>query len=186
MKAKSWTPLPVGMTSPQWSPSDYRIAYLQNNSNGTKSLATIDTSKIKNGATTIATLHLQDVALLWQSKNNVLLYDHPSIYTFGSVWSFDLQKRNLSSIISEQRGMEAIWSNETTMTGLIFTGDASQYGGSISLVDDSGKTIEQLGFLTVPPKCLFNSYSANNEASSSITTTTGNTTSATSSYLALY
>ena len=187
IKTKTWTPLPSGMVSPQWSPTDYRIVYLQNNSNGTETLATLDASKTKNNITAILTLHIQDVSLLWLSKNKIVFYDHPSIYTYGSVWLFDLQKKSLTPVIAEQRGMEATWSNTTTTTGVVFIGDASQYGGRLQLVDGSGNNIEQFGFLTLPPKCLFNQFVVLGAPSSTIqTATTTATLTASSSYLALY
>ncbi len=180
LKTRTWTPLPAGMLSPQWSPVDYRIIYLKNNSNGTETLTTFDTSKTKNNAATVTTLHLQDVSLLWRTKNEVFFYDNPSVYTMGSLWSFDLQKKSIHPVITEQRGAESIWNTATTSTGMLFTGDASQYGGALRLIDESGNTIQQLGFLTMPSKCLFDQYiQATTPASAS-------TTIATSSYLALY
>jgi hypothetical protein len=194
VKAKAWTPLPVGMTSPQWSPTDYRIAYLKNNIDGTKTLTTIDISKTKNNITTVISLHIQDLSLLWLSKNKIMFYESPSVYTTGSVWALDLQKKSLVPVVAEQRGMEAAWSNTTTTMGIIFTGDVSQYGGQLQLVNGSGTEMEQFKFLTLPPKCVFNLFAvpgasstiqtvATTTASSSTTTATS---TASSSYLALY
>lgn len=189
IKTKSWTPFPAGMTSPRWSPVDYRIAYLRNNSDLTETLTTIDASKTKNNSVAVMTLHVQDVSLLWLLKNKIMFYDAPSIYSYGSAWSFDLQKKNIISLITEQRGMEATWSTPTTTTGIVFIGDVSQYGGRLELVDSSGKETEQFSFLTLPSKCLFNPSSApkSSNATQTTTTTVANTSStANTSYLALY
>lgn len=187
INTKSWTPLPTGMISPRWSPTDYRIIYLKNNSNGTETLATTDASKIKNGSLTITTLYIQDVSLVWLSKNKVLFCDKPSTYTQGSIWSFDLQKKSLVPITIDQSGVEATWSNTTTTIGIEFISNISEYGGKLELVDGSGNKIEQFKSLTLPQKCLFSQYAIPIAS----TTTTQNTTStssstANSSYLALY
>jgi hypothetical protein len=187
IKAKSWMPLPAGMVSPQWAPADYRIAYFRNNSDGTEALETLDASKVKNNIVAIMTLHIQDVSLLWLSKNKILFYDNPSIYTYGSVWFFDLQKKSVTPVITEQRGMEAVWSNTTTTMGIMFVGNTSQYGGRLQLVNGSGSKTEQLGFLTLPPKCLFNPFSVLETSGATRTAiTTIASSTASSSYLALY
>ncbi|MDE2020885.1 MAG: hypothetical protein KGJ13_11165, partial [Patescibacteria group bacterium] len=203
VRTKSWTPLPVGMISPRWSPFDYRIAYLQNNADGTKTLTTLDASKTKNNSTAIITLHIQDISLRWLSKNKMLLYDAPSIYTFGSVWALDLQKKSINPVITEQRGLEAAWSNATATMGITLTGNTSQYGGQLQLVDGSGNKTERLGFLTFPQKCLFNQFpdlatSSTTLAAATATTATSTKmpsstvsaaaipSTASSSYLALY
>jgi len=187
VKTKSWTAFPVGMGSPRWSPTDYRIAYLSKNSDGTETLTTIDASKTKNNIVPIITLHIQDFSLIWLSKNKMIFYDNPSIYTYGSVWSFDVQKKSLVPVISEQRGMETVWSNTTTTMGVVFIGDTSQYGGRLQLVDGLGNVLEQFKFLTLPPKCLFNPFTVLETSSTTRTaTTTTASSTASSSYLALY
>ncbi len=193
INTKSWMALPTGMVSPRWSPADDRIAYLRSNANGTATLATLDASKTKNNITAVATLHVQDISLLWPSKNRILFYDRPSIYADGSVWSFDLQKKSLTPVIIGQRGLETIWSNTTTTMGLAFIGNASQYGGQLQLVDGFGNTIEQLRFLTLPPKCLFSMFSASQTASGTAQAASAGNTSTTAAsstvnppYLALY
>ena len=181
VKTKLWTPLPAGMVSPQWSPTDYRIAYLQNNTDGTKTLTTLDESKTKNNSAAVITLHIQDFSLLWLSKNKILFYDSPSVYTFGSAWMFDLQKKNMTSIVVKQRGMETAWSNAANAIGIVFTGNASQYGGQLQLVDDSGNEIEQFGFLTFPSKCVFNQSASSGTQSVNQTATTTAASSSTAS-----
>lgn len=192
IKTKSWTPLPARMESPRWSPIDYRIAYLRGNTDGTATLETFDAAKTKNNITPIITFYIQDVALLWPTKNTIMFYDHPSIYTLGSVWSLDLQKKSFTPVIAEQQGLETAWSNTTTTRGIVFTGNASQYGGHLQLIDGSGGTLERLTFTTLPPKCLFNMFTPSGTASSTMQATTTQSPTSTpiavipSSYLALY
>jgi len=186
INTKSWTPLPAGMVSPRWSPMDYRIAYLKNNSDGTETLTTIDTSKIKNNSTVITTLHIQDVSLLWLLKNKFLFYDKPSTYTQGSIWSFDLQKKSLTPITIDQSGVEATWSNATTTMGVEFVSSVSEYGGQLELIDGSGNKIEQFKSLTLPQKCLFNPYTAPGAPTTTIQNATTTSSIINSSYLALY
>jgi len=188
LETKAWTPLPVGMVSPRWSPTDYRIVYLRNNPNGTETLTTLDASKIKNNSVVIITLHIQDVSLFWSSQNKILFYDNPSIYAAGSVWAFDLQKKSLTPIVVEQRGTETAWSNTPTTMGIVFVGNTSQYGGRLQFVDGAGNPIEQFGFLTLPSKCVFNPFIITETTSSIVQAPTTAITSSTAnpSYLALY
>jgi hypothetical protein len=172
---KAWTPLPVGLISPEWSPSDYRIAYLLSAST-TETLFTLDVSKTNAKPTALLTLDTQDLDLQWLSKTQIVLFDKPSALTVGSAWLFDLQKNTLSPIVFEWPGFEAAWTGSlatgTAPMGLAFQSTPSALGGHLQLIGLSGNTIRGLNFLTLPSKCLFNEDPA--QAASS---TTGSTTS---------
>ena len=160
ISAKAWTPLAVGLQSPVWSPSDYRIAYLAaNTSAGTETLATIDASKAKLAPTALVTLHAQDLAAGWPAKDQIVLYTKPSAYAAGSTWNFNLQNQSLTSIAFETPRLMMLWSGvalaPAAPMGLEFSSDGDALGGSIALTNASGNATEQLKFLTLPSKCLF-------------------------------
>jgi hypothetical protein len=158
--AKAWTPLKQGLLSPAWSPSDYRIAYLTNNTNGTESFATVDASKLNPAPILITGLHAQDLAVTWAAKNELVFYTKPSSFVPGSAWLFDLQKTTLTPIALEAPGLALLWSGPAFVRSIAaqaleFTSGASGLGGSLALMDQSGNITQRLRFLTLPSKCSF-------------------------------
>lgn len=157
---KAWAPLAAGLLSPVWSPSDYRIAYYTANpAQGTETFATVDSSKAKPAPVAITTLHAQDLAIAWPAKNQLVFYTKPSAYTAGSAWVYNLQKITLTPIETEVPGLTTLWSGNTftgsTPMALSFSTNQFGSGGSLSLIDLSGNTIQQLKLSTLPSKCLF-------------------------------
>jgi hypothetical protein len=175
VKAKAWAPLTAGIVSPVWSPADSRIAYLKNNTDGTVSLATLDTSKTMSKSVTLINFMMQDLAVTWPNKSQIVLSDKPSIYAQGSAWLFDFQKGTLTQAIAPNFGLEAAWSATTSTMALAFWSEINGLGGSISLVSPVTSNIQNLTFLTLPSKCTFN-Y----ETSPAATSTLGK------AYLVLY
>jgi hypothetical protein len=157
--AKTWTPMSQGIMSPAWSPSDYRVAYYTVN-NAIETLATIDASKAKPAPTTIMTIHAQDLALTWPTTNQLALATKPSSYAPGSAWLLNLKTKSLALIGMQVPGIDLLWQSQPTtptssLMGLQFVSTGSGLGGSLSLIDTSGNTIDQIKFLTLPSKCLF-------------------------------
>ncbi len=157
---KAWTPLAAGLLFPVWSPSDYRIAYYTANpAQGTETFATVDSSKAKPAPVAITTLHAQDLAIAWPSKNQLVFYTKPSAYTAGSAWVYNLQKATLTPVATEVPGLTTLWSGSaftsSSPMGLSFSTNQSGSGGSLSLIDLAGNTIQQLKLSTVPSKCFF-------------------------------
>ena len=158
LTTKAWTPLALGIISPVWSPSDNRIAYLKQNTDGGESLTTLDVSKTTNKPVVLLTLNMEDLTVAWPNKAQVVLSDKPSAYSQGSIWLFDLQKKTLSQPIPAQYGLAAAWSNTTSTAELSFSTAAfGRSGGTLSLMNPAGAAPTQtLSFLTLPSKCAFN------------------------------
>ena len=81
------------MRSPQWSPSDYRIAFLASVSTGTETLAVIDMGSAKHSPVSLLSLYVNDLSLQWIKNNQFVLVDRPSSHVPGSAMLFDSQKR---------------------------------------------------------------------------------------------
>lgn len=171
LKAKSWSPLPAGLTSPSWSPVDDRIAYLTH-TGITETLATLDLSKVNAKPVTYLSLDAQDLNVQWLNQNQVVLFDKPSAYTVGSAWLFDLQKKVLTPIVTEWPGFESTWTGAligtTTPIGLVFQSTAYDRGGTLQLIHSDGSVVQNLNFLTLPSKCLFNDEWIANEATTTL------------------
>ncbi|HUZ92370.1 MAG TPA: hypothetical protein VNG29_00020 [Candidatus Paceibacterota bacterium] len=149
----AWQPLAQGILSPVWSPINYQIAYLAP-ANGAVTLTTIDLSNPKARPVSFITLHAQDLALRWVSANQIILSEKTGAASTGSTWSYDLKKKVLSELVSEQSGLDTAWSGPAA-SGLVFEGSENGIGGRLTLVGASGSPLENLSFLTLPEKCAF-------------------------------
>jgi hypothetical protein len=193
VQSKSWTPLSQGLISPAWSPINYQIAYMSGAATGTKTISTLDVSNPKAKPIQLAQINVQGPSLAWLNKTQLLLFDKPAAFVAGSLWLFDTQKNNLSPVITEELGLQSVWSAATTTTslatpiGLAFSAGPGSLGGHLQLVDSSGNPLKNVGFVTLTSKCLFNPVIG---YVSSTTPTTASTTAPAapklSSYLALY
>jgi hypothetical protein len=153
--SKIWTTLPQGMQSPRWASSGYQIAFLASAGTGKESLSMINAAIPKSGVATLLTLHANDMALQWIGKTQFVLSDKPTSYVNGSAWLFNSQNDTLTPIISNQAGIETIWSSSTNPLGLIFSIDQSGQGQTLDLDTTSGAVVQKLSYLTLPSKCLF-------------------------------
>jgi hypothetical protein len=152
--SKTWTSIPQGLRSPQWSPSTYQIAYLSQSTSGILSLSTIDASNLKKAPATIFSLHAIDMSLQWVSKTQFILADKPTSNVAESIWIFDSLKNTITPIIYETSGVESVWGNTASGTlGLVFQSTGGN--SSLKLVTPSGTTYHALTFLTLPSKCAF-------------------------------
>jgi hypothetical protein len=178
LTSKTWAALPQGLQSPQWSPTNYQIAYFVNAAGGRITLATIDASNLKKAGVAITSLHAADLALQWPTKNEFILSDKPSSQNAGSIWAFNSLTGTLTVLDDQTPGAESIWSNTTTAPlGLVFYDGAQGTGSILQLESLSGTTpVQPLNFLTLPSKCIFNSER----------TATSTTATTSSAYLALY
>lgn len=178
--AKAWTPLPQGIISPQWSPSDYRIAYLINGT--TTSLFTLDTVNPKKAAAPLLTLYAQDLTLSWITKTQMVLAGKPNTFAPNDILLFDTARGTLTPIAYEQNGAESIWtgpSSSTPTLGLVFGKSGGGY--SLRLEGVNGAVSEIMTFLTLPSKCVFDierDAAATSSAAVSSTATGSSTASA--------
>lgn len=185
LTVKAWTPLPLGIISPVWSPSDYRIAYLKENADGSESLMMLDVSKSTNKPVTLLTINMEDLSLMWPNKTQIVLHDKPSTDVQGSAWIFDLQKKTLIQPVPSGYSLETIWSSTTSSAGLVLSNATyGLSGGTLSFNPAGGAQAENLSFLTLPSKCVFNYNAASSGASS--TSPAASSTAPAMGYLALY
>jgi hypothetical protein len=172
VSTNAWTPLPSGMQSPRWSPTNHQIAYFSVTGNGKLSLEVIDATSaasIKKGPTALLNINADDLSLQWPTKTQFVLSDKPTSENAGSIWLFSSQTNALTPLVYEAQGAEALWSDSTsTPYGLVFLANPSSQNQTLQLQALSGnEPTEQLNFLTLPSKCLFNTEK---NPTSSITT----------------
>lgn len=184
---KSWTPLPGGIISPVWSPVDGRIAYLTENSGGGETLSSLDTANAKAKPVSLATLHLADVTIAWPSSNQIVIADKPSSYESGSVLLFNIAKRTVDQPFGGGAGLDTVWSNNTSSDALVFTAGAAEHGGTLALWNPAVGSMQNLVFLTLPSKCIFNNETGSSSApAGSASSTLVSTSTAPMPYTAFY
>jgi hypothetical protein len=169
---KAWAPMPAGWLTPVWSPSDYRIAYAIQNTNGTELIATVNAALKAPQPIILVTLHAQDLALTWPNKNQLALETKPSAYVAGTDLLLNLSTLALTPILPETAGLDVAWGKTT---GLAFTAGTSGVGGNLMLLDTAGNTLQKLSFLTPASKCAFGALTTSLAATTStkaITTST--------------
>jgi hypothetical protein len=148
----SWTPLPGNIQSPVWSPVDYELAYLAPSNAGTESIFVIDLGVTNPKPVTIASFVMENSLLQWPDKTTIIISDRPSAYTAGSIWSFDIPSKILSSVVNEDAGAESTWSSSGA--ALLFSAGAKNAGGFLTFSSPAGAQ-KQMSFLTLPSKCVF-------------------------------
>lgn len=170
---KVWSPLGTDWQSAVWSPTDYRVAYRKDNANGTETFATVNAASPKTAPTVLVTLHAQDLAIAWPTKNQLALSTRPSGIVDGSALLFNISTSALTPIVSETPGLAAIWDGITAANkapsipfGLQFTAGTAGLGGYLTLIDASGNSLQQIKFLTLPSKCAFAAQAATGATSS--------------------
>jgi hypothetical protein len=173
LTTQTWAALPQGMRSPQWSQTNYQIAYLSATSGGKLALSTIDAANLKKAPVTLLTLNASDLVLQWPSKNQIVLSDKPTAYNAGSVWVFNTQAGTLTPLVYETPGVESLWSNNTTTPyGLVFSISPSGQSDVLQLQALSGSAPTQtLNFTTLPSKCAFGTEQVQAPATTGATTT---------------
>jgi hypothetical protein len=174
----TWTGLPQGLHSPQWSPSGYQIAYLNDPGTGASSLSILNAANIKSGIATLLTLSATNFSLQRITKNQFVLSDKPSAQTAGSSWLYSSQTKTLTPIAYETLGFESVWDDSTTTIGLAFFENPNSQKLGLRLIDAAGNDLHDLSFLTLPTKCLFN-----NETSSAVAATTTAATATSTAFL---
>lgn len=163
IKTKSWEPLEAGARRAAWSPNDNRVVYFVPKG-GRAALVTIDTGKFRAAPKELIRMNVLGLVPNWISKNQVILTEPPSSAILSSLWSFDLNSKTLTKLATESPGLEAVWDEEGG-EGLLFSA-AGGRGGSLKLIDNTGKILESLGFLTLASKCVFSEGTISGENSS--------------------
>jgi hypothetical protein len=169
-----WTSAAQSMQSPQWSPSDYRIAYLSTSANGRTSLATVNAAALTKASVTVFSLDATDLSLQWVSNAQFILSDKPTADNNGSIWLLNSTAGILTPMVYETPGAESVWGAYagTSTMGLVFTdGNANSYNPSLEIMSASGAAPRALSFVTLPSKCLFASATTSVAASSGGTST---------------
>lgn len=151
-KTKTWQPLDFVPEAYAWSPSDNRLVFLTH-SNAVGILSTLDVSNKKAKPVELLRARMWGVSLSWPAKNRIIIEEKTTSLTRGSAWAYDTDKKTLTSLVGERRGLRTAWNKDASL-GLVFSVSETS-GGSLSLADGVGKLIQGLNIKTRPDKCVF-------------------------------
>ena len=76
----------------------------------------------------------------------MLLSEAPTGLAMGSVWKLDIQRKVLEPLVLDQLGANVAWSKENNM-GLAFISKGRGSGGTLSIVDGAGETVQKLNII---------------------------------------
>jgi len=148
-KKGTWRFLPVGATSPTFSPQTHEVAYIENSPGGSRfSILNLDSAASRGKI--ITTLPLEDINISWISTGQIAVSEKGSLPSLSSELIYDLNQKTVSPVVVEKNGLDISWSPSGKMA-LVLLGKAR--GGSMALINNSGEILQNLSLLTLPEKC---------------------------------
>ncbi len=148
---KSWQAMPANTTSAAWSPSaptgGPRLAYLRN---GRLYLLTLADQKSKE----IIKIDQKDLELEWVLPDVVYLKERPSIQLASSIWSININTKEVRSLAKPESGLLVRWFGDSK-TGIKFTNSLSKEN-LLQIVNLDNQPLGSVGLITLPSKCAFN------------------------------
>ncbi|MBI2035362.1 MAG: hypothetical protein HYT12_01620 [Candidatus Liptonbacteria bacterium] len=154
---KGWAPpqFQENWVSADWSPDSSQVVYLET-VGGKTNLGLFTPSNLKSQA--LASLTLRDTTVTWLNSNEIIISDKPSKAVRGSVWKYKIKEKIFEPVITEELGPWIQW-DKNFNGGIKFS--TSQGGTSpptkleASIIDNTGKVVKMLPFITFPDKCVF-------------------------------
>jgi hypothetical protein len=145
-----WQPLPAGTQNPAWGPKGAVLAYFADGI-----LSTFDTEAKNPKPKALLKFRDKDANLEWPSADTIFIKEPATALAQSSLWAFSFKNASLAPLIEDRFGLETEWSAGTPLLGTAFTANGNNQGGALSIVDQNGKTLKNLDFLTLPSKCIF-------------------------------
>lgn len=152
---KIWSLFPNVAQSFSWSPDSHKIAYIsQSGGTNTVYIADVDNSRAK--LIEVAKIRGEDITISWPVPSTIFLGDKPNSAWNSSLWSLNISKKTISSILTDLPGLETTWGSSTTQSmGLAFSSGTNGNGGKLQLINQDGKRLQTFDFITFPSKCAF-------------------------------
>ncbi len=156
LEKKSWNPIFARpLSAPLWAPRDYRITFLTANTNNDQIITVVDTQPNTPKTQEILSLSGQDLVLSWKNDNEIFVSEKTSVFSLGSLFSLDIRKNTLSSLIKDWPGLDFLW-DTTSQAGVAFQANKNSVGGTMSLLGETGIVARKFSFTTLPKeKCFF-------------------------------
>jgi hypothetical protein len=121
--------------------------------NASNSIFKLDLSKDDSKPQKLIQLNILDSYLISKNKEEVFIISKPSSLAHGGVLLFNNQNKNIS-LIYEFPGLNFNW-DQKTQNGVLLTSGGLNKGGKFFWINKNLKN-QELSFLTLPSKCIFN------------------------------
>lgn len=155
VEKKIWSLFASAAQSPSWSPDSHKIAYLSS-AGGTNTVYIADADDSRAKLIEVAKIRGEDITISWPVPSTIFLGDKPNSAWSSSLWSLNVSKKTLSSVLIDSPGLETSWSSSATqIMGLAFSSNANGNGGKLQLINQDGKKLQTFDFITFPSKCAF-------------------------------
>ncbi len=151
-EAKIFELLPKNITAAAFSPDGKKIAYLEAKANKSD-LIIKDLINPKQKPIQIISISQKDFDLDWILSEKIILMPKPSAFYQASAWMVDAKKKTLSPLGTEVNGLIIKWSSDGKM-GMQFSSQSEGRESRLNLINEQGVVRENLGFVTLPDKCL--------------------------------
>lgn len=148
LETKVWQVL-ENISAVDFSPDGTKIAYLENA--GDLIIKELFNTSPKYKPSKILTLNQKDFDLKWLMEEKILLTSKPSYQYASEIWAVDVKNKTMELFMGD-RGLIINWAADSIL-GLKFKSD-DRGNGSLNLIDNSGTIKANLGFSTLPDKCL--------------------------------
>jgi len=151
LQNKNWTQLALNSFGPSFDLNN-NVYYFQKE-NAFNSIFKLDFSKNNSKPQKLIQLNILDSYLISKNKDEIFIVSKPSSLAYGSVLLFNNQNKNIS-LVYEFPGLNFNWDTKT-QNGVLLTSGELNKGGRFFWINKNLKT-QELSFLTLPSKCIFN------------------------------
>ena len=151
LQNKNWRQLDLNSFGPSFDLNN-NVYYFQKE-NAFNSIFKLDLSKESSKSQKLIQLNILDSYLISKNKDEVFIVPKPSSLAYGSVVLFNNQNKNVS-LVYEFPGLHFNW-DAKTQNGVLLTSGELNKGGRFFWINKNLKA-QELYFLTLPSKCIFN------------------------------
>jgi len=151
LQNKNWRQLDLNSFGPSFDLNN-NVYYFQKE-NAFNSIFKLDLSKDSSKPQKLIQLNILDSYLISKNKDEIFIVSKPSSLAYGSVLLFNNQNKNVS-LVYEFPGLHFNW-DPKTQNGVLLTSGELNKGGRFFWINKNLKT-QELSFLTLPSKCIFN------------------------------
>lgn len=154
-----WTGLAgADIHAADWSPDTHEIVYLEKTGSGNR-IGILNTDKLQDpkkpdlgfAKTAVGNINELDSNITWLSKNEILISSKPARYVSSTILKYKIKEKTFSLIVGDALGATVHWDKSS---GLGLEYSFLNNKDSVTLVDASGALRGQMGFITMPDKCL--------------------------------
>lgn len=153
---KEWEAIDIQTFAASWSPTDNRLAMIQNGETANKLvMRTLEDPKKKY--VDLGIFPFQDQNIAWVQSSTLILSDRPHSEAKGSILRYNLSTKTFATLLDSVQSADAVWEKgEAATYGFTLQKGASRGSYMASMVYAAdGFEFRRMNFATLPSKCAF-------------------------------